>query len=138
MNCNCFGSQHYQHKVLTLTNNTTSVNMTVSNATNISSLDCFELLLCTNPNTVVFGAPLPYTITINGSTAQLYNKYHLPIYTNRLNPRKKYYGAYVNNGTDAWVELFNTPDCAIYATPNTTTIATTQTPAQANIRYEEE
>lgn len=59
--------------------------------------------------------PLPFTITINGSTAQLYNKYHLPIYSNRLCPRKRYCGAYVNNGTDAWVVLFNTPDCPQFA-----------------------
>lgn len=68
-----------------------------------------------NPSTVVTGSPLPFTITINGSTAQLYNKYHLPIYSNRLCPRKRYCGAYVNNGTDAWVVLFNTPDCPQFA-----------------------
>lgn len=110
-----FGCLPCQHKVTSLTATDNTVNMTVTNSTNISSLDKFELVLCVNPSTVVTGSPLPFTITINGSTAQLYNKYHLPIYSNRLCPRKRYYGAYVNNGTDAWVVLFNTPDCPQFA-----------------------
>lgn len=89
--------------------------MTVTNSTNISSLDPFYLVLCVNPDSVVTGSPLPFTLTINGSTAQLYNKYHLPVMSNRLCPRKRYVGAYVNDGTNAWVQLFNTPDCARYA-----------------------
>lgn len=110
-----FGCLPCQHKVTSLTATDSTVNMTVTNSTNISSLDKFELVLCVNPSTVVTGSPLPFTITINGSTAQLYNKYHLPIYSNRLCPRKRYCGAYVNNGTDAWVVLFNTPDCPQFA-----------------------
>lgn len=112
MTCNC-----NIHKTTALTNNTSTVNMTVTNSTNISSLECFDLILCQNPNTVVTGSPVPFTLTINGSTAQLYNKYHLPVYTNRLKPRKIYRGAYVNDGTNAWVQLFNTPDCPAYALP---------------------
>lgn len=118
MTCDC---NYYLHKTTTLTVGDTAVNMTVTNDTNIASLDCFELILCQCPSNVVTGAPLPYTITINGSTAQLYNKYYLPIYTNRLKPRKKYRGAYVNNGTDAWVILFDTPCDPQYATSGITT-----------------
>lgn len=114
MICDC---NNKLHKVTSLTAGENAVNMTVTNSTNIASLDAFELVLCVNPETVVTGSPLPYTITINGSTAQLYNKYHLPVYTNRLCTRKVYKGWYVNNGTDAWVELRNTPDCRVYALP---------------------
>ena len=57
-----------------LTATATAVNMTVSNPTNVSDLDCFRLLLCVNPNTVVTGEPLPYTITINGVAVNLLNK----------------------------------------------------------------
>lgn len=111
------------HKTTGLTASATAVNMTVTNSTNIASLDCFKLVLCECPNSIITGAPLPYTITINGSTAQLYNKYRLPVYTNRLKPRKVYRGAYVNNGTDAWVILFDTPCDPQYATSGVTSTA---------------
>lgn len=111
--CNC---NPYFHKTTALTVGDNTVNMTVTNDTNVSSLDYFELVLCQNPNTIVTGAPLPFTLTINGSTAQLYNKYHLPIYSNRLCPRKRYKGAYVNDSTNAWVILWDTPDCPQFAT----------------------
>lgn len=66
MNFGCFPCQH---KVTSLTATENTVNMTVTNSTNVSSLDKFELVLCVNPSTVVTGSPLPFTITINGSTA---------------------------------------------------------------------
>jgi hypothetical protein len=112
--CECSPSFH---KVTTLTAGTNSVEMTITNPNNISSLDDFELVLCTNPNNVVTGDPLPYTVTINGTAGvALRNKYNLPIYTNRLKTRKRYYGSYVNDGTTSWVILWNTPTCARYAT----------------------
>lgn len=111
-----FGCRHFEHKVTSLTASDTAVNMTITNNTNISDLDCFELVLCVNPNTVVTGAPLPYTITVNGTAVSLYNKYYLPVYTNRLRSRKKYYGAYVaTDGGTPYVILFNTPDCPQFA-----------------------
>ena len=107
----------YFHKVTALTASDTAVEMTITNSTNISSLDYFELVLCVNPNTVVTGDPLPYTININGTAVPLLNKYSLPINTNRLMPRKKYVGAYVEGATeaDSYVILWNTPDCARFA-----------------------
>lgn len=111
MTCNCF------HKTTALTASETAVNMTMTNPNNISSLDDFNFILCQNLSGVVTGAPLPLTVTINGSTAQVYNMYHLPIYSNRLQTRKPYYATYVNNGTDAWLEVHNTPTCKRFATP---------------------
>ena len=110
MNCN----PHF-HKVTSLTVDTDSVNMTVTNNTNVSSLDFFELVLCVNPNNVVTGDPLPYTLTINGDSVPLYNKYSLPIYSNRLCTRKRYYGSYVTVEGGSYVILWNTPNCARYA-----------------------
>lgn len=112
---NCYNP--YFHKVTNLIASDTAVNMTVTNDTNISSLDCFELILCTNPDAVVTGEPLPYTITINGTAVPLNNKFGLPIYTNRLCPRKRYIGSYVSEGTSTYVILFNTPDCPQFARP---------------------
>lgn len=94
-----------------------NVNMTISNSNNLSSVDVFKLVLCVDPNSVVTAGPLPFTATINGSTAQVYNQYHLPLYTNRIKKRKPYTVAYVNNGTDAWLEFLDTPCCPNFATP---------------------
>lgn len=110
MNCS-----PYFHKTTALTASDTAVEMTITNGTNISNLDYFELVLCVCPTTVVEGAPLPYTININGTAVPLLNKYSLPIRTNRLQTRKKYYGAYVETTTSPYVILWNTPDCARYA-----------------------
>jgi hypothetical protein len=114
MNC-CYNP--YFHKVTALTASDTAVEMTITNPTNISNLDYFELVLCVNPNTVVTGEPLPFTINVNGTAVPLLNKYALPINTNRLMPRKRYCGAFVEGATaaDSYVILFNTPDCAQFA-----------------------
>ena len=112
MNCN-----PYFHKVTALTASDTAVEMTVTNSTNISNLDYFELVLCVCPSSVVTGEPLPYTININGTAVPLLNKYSLPINTNRLHTRKRYYGAYVEGATaaDTYVILWNTPDWPQFA-----------------------
>lgn len=112
MNCN-----PYFHKVTSLTASDTAVEMTITNNTNISSFDCFELVLCQSPSSVVTGEPLPFTINVNGTAVNLLNRYSLPIFTNRLRPRKKYIGAYVVPTTgDPYVILFNTPCDPQYAT----------------------
>lgn len=104
------------HKSTTLTVIGGNLVMTVTNSTNISNLDDFELVMCQKPSNVVTTAPIPMQITINGTAVALLNKYSLPIYSNRLNPRKKYYGAYVVPATGSpFVILFNTPDCSKYA-----------------------
>lgn len=108
--CNTF------HKSTALTVTGGNLVMTVTNSTNISNLDDFELVMCQKPSNVVTTAPIPMQITINGTAVSLLNRYSLPIYSNRLSPRKKYYGAYVVPTTgDPFVILFNTPDCSKYA-----------------------
>lgn len=108
--CNTF------HKSTALTVTGDNLVMTVTNSTNLSNLDNFELVMCQNPSTVVTTAPIPIQITINGTAVTLLNKYSLPIYSNRLCSRKKYYGAYVVPTTGSpFVILWNTPDCAKYA-----------------------
>lgn len=121
MTCNCNPNFH---KTLTLTQTATNLVATVSNGTNISSLDYFELVLCQNPSSVITGEPLPYQVNVNGANVSLLNKYSLPIYSDRLRVRKRYYGSYVVPATGTpYVILWNTPDCPAYATsqPVTTT-----------------
>ena len=124
MACNCNPNFH---KTLTLAQTESNLVATISNATNNSSLDYFEFVLCQNPNTVITAEPLPVLLTVNGANASLLNKYSLPIYSDRLKPRKRYYGAYVVPATgNPYVILWNTPDCPAYATsqPVTTSEAT--------------
>lgn len=104
------------HKVTSLEATADDVVMSITNSTNLSSLDFFDLVLCVNPNTVVTGAPLPYKILVNGEEVGLYNKYSLPIYTNRLHTRKRYHGAYVSEpDSGSYVILWDTPKCPVYA-----------------------
>lgn len=106
------------HKSIALTVTEGNLVMTVTNSTNISNLDDFELVMCQKPSTVVTTAPIPMQITINGTAVSLLNKYSLPIYSNRLCTRKKYYGSYVVSAAGTpYIILWNTPDCAKYAKP---------------------
>lgn len=98
--------------VETVTTTDTNVVLTVSNSTNISSLDCLNFGVPCNKNVsdVVTGEPLPVQIIINGTAVSLLNKYSLPILSNRVPRRSR--GAYVAEGTATpYVILFDTPHC---------------------------
>lgn len=121
-NCNCNNLNPYFHKSTSLQlveggeEAASYVSISVTNSTNIDSLDYFELVLTINPNTVVTGAPVAFKINVNGTDVTLLNRYSLPINTNRLNVRKRYYGAYVVPTTgDPYVILWNTPTNPAYA-----------------------
>ena len=92
MNCNC-GILHRA------TNLTTAGVLTVTNPNNIANFDDFNLLLCLNPNNIITGAPVAYTVTINGTAVPILDKWGYPIQTDRLCPRKIYQGKYIT-GTD--------------------------------------
>lgn len=121
-NCNCNSLDPYFHKSTSLQlipageDTSAYVSMSVSNSTNIASLDYFELVLTINPNTVVTEGPVAFKVNVNGTDVTLLNRYSLPINTNRLNLRKRYYGSYVVPTTgDPYVILWNTPTNPIYA-----------------------
>ena len=118
MACNC-----NLHKA---TNLTTAGLLTVTNSNNIANLTPFELVLCLNPNSVITGAPVNYTITVNGVTAALLNKVGLPISTDHLQSRKRYYGYYVvPTSGDPHVILLNTPCDMAYALSSASVAVTT-------------
>lgn len=105
--CNCKNNTHCVENV-TVTD--TNVALTVTNSTNISSLECFNLKVNGCISNRVSGAPLPVQIVVNGTAVSLLNKYSLPILSNRVPRRAK--GAYVvpTSGTP-YVILFTTPRC---------------------------
>lgn len=119
MNCNC----EFLHRA---TNLTTGGLLTVTNSNNIANLMPFDLVLCLNPNAVILGAPVDYTITVNGADVALKNKLGLPISTDHLCSRKRYKGYYVVPATgDPYVILLNTPCDIAYAMSSAAVAVTT-------------
>lgn len=102
MTCNC-----NLHRA---TNLTTAGVLTVTNSNNIANLMPFDLVLCLCPNTVITGAPVNYTVSVNGLTVPLLNRVALPVSTDHLMPRKRYHGYYiVPTSGDPYIILVNTP-----------------------------
>lgn len=100
--------------------------LTVTNPTNIANLMPFDLVLCTNPDPIITGAPVNYTITINGATAELKNRFGLPISTDHLRTRRVYHGRYIvpTTGTP-YVILLDTPCDIAYALSSAAVAVTT-------------
>lgn len=97
------------HKIETVTATTTNVVLTVSNDTNISSLEPFNLIAGCQPiSTAVTGAPLPVQVTVNGTAVALLNRFALPVLSNRVPQRSK--GTYV-------VPTTGTPYVILHTTP---------------------
>lgn len=121
MTCNC-----NLHKA---TNLTTAGVLTVTNSNNIANLMPFDLVLCLNPNNVITGAPVNYTITVNGVAIPLLNRVGLPISTDHLMPRKRYHGYYIVPTTGGpYVILANTPcDLAYAVSSASVAVATSET-----------
>lgn len=118
MTCNC-----NLHRATSLT---TGGLLTVTNSSNIANLMPFDLVLCLNPSAVILGAPVDYTLTVNGATAELKNRLGLPISTDHLQSRKRYKGYYVvpETGTP-YVILVNTPCDIAYAMSSASVALTT-------------
>ena len=120
MTCNC-----NLHRA---TNLTTAGVLTVTNSNNIANLMPFDLVLCLNPNNVITGAPVNYTITVNGIAVPLLNRVALPISTDHLMSRKRYKGYYIiPTSGDPYVILVDTPCDLAYAVSSASVAATTTT-----------
>ena len=110
MTCNCNPNVHK------VTSMTAEGVLTVTNPNNISNYDPFILIMCVNPNNVITGAPVDLTVAINGATYALKNRYGLPISSDRLTPRRRYFGNYIApEGGAAYVILLDTPCNIAYA-----------------------
>lgn len=123
MNCNCNPNFHRATAL-----DATGL-LTATKSTNIANLSPFELVLCINPDTVITGAPVNYTITINGATAELKNRVGLPISTDHSQTRKRYKGYYIVPATGTpYVILLDTPcDLAYALSSASVAIATDET-----------
>lgn len=85
--------------VHTTTALTTAGLLTVTNPNNIGNFDCFSLVLTICPNSVITGATVPYTVTINGTAVPIWDRWGYPITSDRLCTRKCYVGRYIESDT---------------------------------------
>lgn len=119
MACNC----EFLHRATSLT---TGGLLTVTNPNNIANLMPFDLVICLNPSSVITGAPVNYTVSVNGLTVPLLNRVALPISTDHLMPRKRYRGYYiVPTSGDPYVILVTTPCDLAYAVSSASVAVTT-------------
>lgn len=79
--CNCNSTVH---RVTNLTAGTTTVNLTVTNNTNIGNLEPFTLLISKCKSVSVPASPLPVTITVNDTTMPLLDKNGIQIDSNMI------------------------------------------------------
>ena len=73
MACNC-NNNPLVHRVSAITVGTDTVDLTVTNPTDVGNLDTFIFIRC-QAVTGITGSPLPVTITINGETIPLVNRF---------------------------------------------------------------
>lgn len=104
MSCNC--CEHI-HKTTGLS---TAGLLTVTNSTNVGNFDPFCLVLTINPNSVITGVPVDYTVTVNGTAIPIVDKWGYPITSDRLKTRTLYRGRYVITTAGAHITLLNVCD----------------------------
>lgn len=81
--------------------------LTVSNATNVPNGAWFNLRLAFNPSSIITGAPVNYTLTVNGAVVELRNTYAARVSSDKLCPRVTYRGYYFvpTDGEDPYVVI---------------------------------
>lgn len=103
MTCNCCENLHKTSAL------TAAGLLTVTNPNNIGNFDRFCLVLTINPDSIITGEPVAYTVTLNGTAVPLIDRWGYPITSDRLRTRTLYKGRYIV-GTDTHVTLMNVPD----------------------------
>ena len=92
MTCNC----SHLHKTTALS---TAGLLTVTNPNNVGNFDPFCLILTICPNSVITGAAVDYTVTVNGTAVPIWDRWGYPITTDRLSTRTLYKGRYIESET---------------------------------------
>jgi len=86
---------------------TTAGLLTVTNSTNIPNGAWFNLRIGFNPSSIITGAPVNYTLTVNGTAVNLMNTYAARVSSDKLSPRCTYRGYYFvpTDGSDPYVVI---------------------------------
>ena len=86
------------HRVVTVANSGTAIQLTVTDSTNIGNQEIFNLAVFKPISALVTGEPIPVTISINGVTGiPVKNALGEPLLSN-LVPYGKTYGRFVMGG----------------------------------------
>lgn len=94
--CNC--KYNNTHRVVTVANSGTAIELTVTDSTNIGDLERFTLAVYKPVSALVTGDPLPVTVTINGVAGiPVKNAFGLPLLSNVV-PWGKTCGRFVQDG----------------------------------------
>lgn len=101
MNCNCCP---YMHKTTAISATGT---LTVTNANNVGNFDRFCLCFTINPSSVITGAPVALSVTLNGAEVPLIDEWGYPIMSDKVVTRKRYTGRYITVNTESHVTLLN-------------------------------
>lgn len=103
MTCNCCPNLH----------KTTALSaaglLTVTNPNNVGNFDPFCLVLTINPDSVITGVPVAYTVTVNGTAIPVVDIWGYPVMTDRLRTRKVYKGRYIVSASESHITLTNVP-----------------------------
>lgn len=114
MNCNCCSNMHKTTAI------STAGLLTVTNSTNVGNFDRFCLCITINPSSVITTAPVNLTVTLNGVAVPIIDEWGYPVKSDKVCPRKRYYGRYIVS-TTPHVTLLNVP-CVTQA--GSTTVVT--------------
>lgn len=79
--CNC---NDYTHRVTNITADTTLVNLSVTNNSNIGQLEPFQLVISRCKQVSVANNPLPVTITVNGTVMPLLDYNGIQVMSNKI------------------------------------------------------
>lgn len=102
----CCNSCQNLHKTTALS---TAGLLTVTNDTNVGNFDKFCLVLTINPDSVITGAPVAYTVTINGTAVPIIDRWGYPVMSDRLCTRTLYKGRFITVGANSHITLMNVP-----------------------------
>lgn len=109
MACNCGNI----HKISNVTVSGATVALTADNSTDIGDLQRFNILMNKTISGIV-AEPLPVTISVNGETIPLKNRFGQQILSNKV-PFGFSLGYYVADELEPYVILLSTPPIPRYA-----------------------
>ena len=101
------------HKISNVTLTAVSVALTANDSTDIGNLQRFNIVMNKTINGII-AEPLPVTISVNGETIPLKNRFGQQILSNRV-PFGFSVGYYVADELEPYVILLNTPPLPRYA-----------------------
>lgn len=92
------------HRVVTVTNTGTTIELALTDSTNIGNMEPFNII-CRKPvSELVTGEPIEVTAVVNGAAIPVRNIYGLPLMSNVV-PLGCTKGKYVINDTETYVWL---------------------------------